>query len=185
MKMCSWRCLRMSGWPSGLRREVQATKSQSKRQDVSSRKHASILMGSARVGSNPTPDIFFFTLTVGYLAWQNSITKENVNRAETEWRAEKKQQRVTGCSTREWRTCAKGRYIFISSFNRGNMLCFRSLEVMTNAFQALDPSSNLGGCTFFVLSVLLLMLALKHVESRLWPSYFVPWKYVYNVAQFR
>ena len=47
------------------------------------------------------------------------------------------------------------------------MLCFRSLEVMTNAFQALDPSSNLGGCTFFVLSVLLLMLALKHVESRL------------------
>ena len=49
----------MSGWPSGLRREVQATKSQSKRQDVSSRKHASILMGSARVGSNPTPDIFF------------------------------------------------------------------------------------------------------------------------------
>ena len=44
---------------------------------------------------------------------------------------------------------------------------FRSLVVMTNAFQALDPSSNLGGCTFSVLSVLLLMLALKHVESRL------------------
>ena len=136
-------------------------------------------------GFEPHSRHFFLTLTVGYLAWQNSITKENVNRAETEWRAEKKQQRATGCSTREWRTCAKGRYIFISSFNRGNMLCFRSLEVMTNAFQALDPSSNLGGCTFFVLSVLLLMLALKHVESRLWPSYFVPWKYVYNVAQFR
>ena len=32
-----------------------------------------------------------------------------------------------------------------------SMSCFRSLVVMTNAFQALDPSSNLGGCITFLL----------------------------------